>query len=137
MTSLIHLFCWNTKRRMCFNEPMLSVISACSHYNKPWCNKGGKGPPKDMFRDAIHTHFVTLIGKWTINFFLTHPVFLLALSRDMTKLLHFNLPTLPRLSARCLTHPLTIVHLSIRVTKWVWMASLKEELEHTKPQLLF
>ena len=54
----------------------------------------------------------------------THPVFLSALSRDVTKLLYFDLTTLPRLSARCLTHPLTIVHLPISVTKWVWMASL-------------
>ena len=32
-----------------------------------------------QLRDAIHTHFVTLIGKWTVSFLPTHPVFLLAL----------------------------------------------------------
>ena len=41
-------------------------------------------------RDAIHTHFVTLIGKWTISFLPTHPVSLSALSRIVTKLLHFK-----------------------------------------------
>ena len=75
-----------------------------------------------LLRDAIHTHFVTLIGKETISFLPTHPVFLLALSRDV--LLHVNLATLPHLSAQCLTHPPTIVHFLISVTKWVWMASL-------------
>ena len=79
---------------------------------------------KVIVRDAIHTHFVKLIGKCTISFLPTHSVFLLALSRDVTKLLYFNLPTLPRLSARCLTHPPTIVNLPISLTKWVWIASL-------------
>ena len=74
-------------------------------------------------RDAIHTHFVTLIGKWSISFLPIHPVFLSAFSKDVTKLLYFDLPTLPRLSARCFTHPPIIVHLPISVTKWVWMAS--------------
>ena len=40
------------------------------------------------FRDAIHTHFVTLIGKWTISFLPTHPVFLSSIARDGTKLLY-------------------------------------------------
>ena len=75
-------------------------------------------------RDAIHTHFVTLISKRTISFLPTYPVFLPALSRDVTKLLYFDLVTLPLLSVQCLTHPPTIVHLPISVTKWVWMASL-------------
>ena len=56
-----------------------------------------------MLRDAIHTHFVTLIGKWMISFLPTHPVFLSAIYRDVTKLLYFNSTTLPGLSARCLT----------------------------------
>ena len=76
-----------------------------------------------LLRDAIHTHFVTLIGKWKISFLPTHPVFLSAFSRDVTKLLSFDLATVPRLSSRCLTHPSTIFHLPISVTKWVWMAS--------------
>ena len=78
-----------------------------------------------FIRDAIHTHFVTVIGKWMMSFLLTHPVFLSALSRDVTNLLNFDLPTLPRLSAGCLTQPPTIVNLPISVTKWVWMASLR------------
>ena len=41
-------------------------------------------------RDAIHTYFITLIGKWTISFLPTNPVFLSALSRDVTKLLYFD-----------------------------------------------
>ena len=73
------------------------------------------------FLTCFFTHFVTLIGK---SFLPTHPVFLTFLSRDVTKLLYFNLATLTRLSARCLTHLPTIVHLPISVTKWVWMVSL-------------
>ena len=46
---------------------------------------------KYEFRDAIHTHFVTLIGKWTISFLPTHQVFLSSLLRDVTKILYFNL----------------------------------------------
>ena len=79
---------------------------------------------KYEFRDAIHTHFVTLIGKWTISFLPTHQVFLSSLLRDVTKILYFSLAILSRLSARYLTHPSTIVHLPISVAKWVWMASL-------------
>ena len=40
--------------------------------------------------------------------------------------LYRNLATLPRLSGRFLTHPPTIVHLPISVSKSVWMASLSE-----------
>ena len=39
-----------------------------------------------QLRDAIHTHFVTLIGKWTISFLPIHPVFLSALSKDVPKI---------------------------------------------------
>ena len=77
-----------------------------------------------VLRDAIHTHFFTLIGKWTISFLPIHSVFLSAPSRDVKKLLYFNLVTLQRLSTQCLTQPPKIVHLPISVTKWVWMASL-------------
>ena len=38
-------------------------------HNRPFANKRDKvgmdGVPKKV-KDAIHTHFVTLIGKWTI-----------------------------------------------------------------------
>ena len=49
---------------------------------------------------------------------------LMVLSRHVTKLLYFDLATVPRLSSRCLTHPSPIVHLPMSATKWVWMASL-------------
>ena len=84
---------------------------------------------RDNLRDAIHTHPVTLIGKWTNSFLLTHPVFLSALSRYVTKLLYFDVATVPRLSSRCLTHPPTVVRLPISVTKWVQMASLMVKRE--------
>ena len=43
------------------------------------------------------------------------PTFLSALSKDVTKRLYFNLPTFPRLSSRCLTHPPTIVQMHDKV----------------------
>ena len=42
---------------------------------------------KLTLRNAIHTHFVTLIGKWTMSFLPIHPVFLSALYSKMIKLL--------------------------------------------------
>ena len=80
-------------------------------------------------RDAIHTHFVTLIGKWTIvgrwvmhwadkrgkEAKLKYKNFVTSLERNVKKTGWVGKKL--------------IVHLPIGVTKWVWMASLKYNLE--------
>ena len=80
-------------------------------------------------RDAIHTHFVTLIGKWTIvgrwvkhwadkrgkEAKLKYKNFVTSLERNVKKTGWVGKKL--------------IVHLPIGVTKWVWMASLKHNLE--------
>ena len=60
-------------------------------------------------KDAIHNHFVTLIVKLTINFLPTHSVFLLALARDLTKLLCIHFTHFATLICPMLDPPTTIV----------------------------
>ena len=78
-----------------------------------------------LLRDAIHTHLITLIGKWTIvGGWVKH--------RDDKR------GTVAKLKCKSFVTSLEradkktgwvgkklIVHLPISVTKWVWMASLK------------
>ena len=75
-----------------------------------------------LFRYTVA--FSLLIGKWTISFLPTHPVFLSALARDGTKIFMTYFTDFATLIGPMLDPP-TIVHLPISVTKWVWMASLK------------
>ena len=80
---------------------------------------------KYEFRDATHTHFVTLIGKWTIvGGWVKHR----ADKRDkVTKLKYKSfVMSLKRDDEKTgwVGKKLT-VHLLISVTKWVWMASLE------------
>ena len=77
-----------------------------------------------MLRDAIHTHFLRLIGKWTIVggwvkhradkrgklAKLRYKSFVMALERTDKKTEWMGKKL--------------IVHLPISVTKWVWMSSL-------------
>ena len=81
------------------------------------------------FRDAIHTHFATLIGKWTIvGEWVKHWV---DKRRKVGKLKYKGFFTsLERADKKTgWVGKKLIVHLPIGVTKWVWMASLKYNLE--------
>ena len=83
--------------RLCINLEIVlrfCKFEPCGSYKKNSCKKDcvklNYRTLEDAYlRDVIHTHFVTLIGKWTISFLPTHPVFLSALARNETKLLWF------------------------------------------------
>ena len=80
-------------------------------------------------RDAIHTHFVTLIGKWTIvGRWVKH--------RDnkrgtVAKSKYKScVPSLEKADKKTgWVDKMLIVHLPIRITKWVWMPSLNSFFE--------
>ena len=76
------------------------------------------------FRDAIYTHFVTLIGKWTIvGGCVKHR----ADKRGKVAKLKYKsfVTSLERTDKKTgWMGKKRIVHLPISVTKWVWMASL-------------
>ena len=77
-----------------------------------------------VLRDAIHTHFVTLIGKWAIvGGWVKHR----ADKRGKVAKLKYKSFVTPLKRADKQTGWVAkklIVHLPISVTKWVWMASL-------------
>ena len=78
-----------------------------------------------VLRDAIHTHFVTFIGKWTIvGGWVKHR----ADKRGKVAKLDYEsfVMSLERADKKTgWVGKKLIVHLPISVTKWVWMASLK------------
>ena len=76
-------------------------------------------------RDAIHTHFVTLIVKWTIvGGWVKHRA---DKRGKVTKLKYKSFVTSPERADKKTgwVGKKLIVHLPIGVTMWVWMASLK------------
>ena len=79
-------------------------------------------------RDAIYTHFVTLIGKWMIvGGWVKHRADKCG-KVDKSKYKSF-VTSLERADKKTeWVGKKPIVHLPISVTKWVWMASLKLKL---------
>ena len=76
-------------------------------------------------RDAIHTHFVTLIGKWTIvGRWVMHGADKRG-KEAKSKYKNFVTSLERNVKKTGWVGKKLIVHLPISVSKWVWMASLR------------
>ena len=91
---------------------------------------------RGLLRDAIHTHFATFFGKWTI---VGGWVKNWADKRGKvakSKYISF-VTSLERADKKIgWVGKKLFVHLPISVTKWVWMASLTGMVESTIPYIL-